>query len=59
MTVPTKQQAEALFAKYTHAVIMDELSAEEIAKLKSAYQNAYTRRINFKLAGGARERTEN
>lgn len=56
MTIPTKQQVAALFEKYTNADIMGELPAEEIAKLKSAYQNAYTRRINFKLAGGARER---
>lgn len=59
MTIPTQEQVARLFEDYTNAVIMGELTKKEIAKKKSAYQNAYTRRINFKLAGGARERTEN
>lgn len=59
MTIPTQAQVDRLFENYTKAVILDELPAEEIAKIKSVYQNAYTRLTNFKLAGGAIERTEN
>ena len=57
--IPTKAQVVRLFEEYTKAVIMDELSEKEIAKMKSAYQNAYTIRTNFKLAGGTIEREEN
>lgn len=52
MTIPTKAEVDRLFQEYTNCAIRGELTAEEIAKKKSAYQNAYTRRINFKLKGG-------